>query len=131
MLPPTFESGDKVVLRDDRSEIQGVVGAVQGAEITLRTEGVRRLARRTEPIPAARETLPLPPIHERLTLLSHLVEMIAHRFAPSLILVGPPGLGIMPGTGLCRAVRELPLNNGPEWSSARHNPRCSYKFRRN
>jgi hypothetical protein len=93
MLPPTFESGDKVVLRDDRREIQGVVGAVQGAEITLRTEGVRRLARRTEPIPAARETLPLPPIHERLTLLSQLVEMIAHRFAPSLILVGPPGLG--------------------------------------
>ncbi len=33
-------------------------------------------------------------------------------------------IGIMPGTGLCRAVRELPLNNGPEWSSVRHNPRC-------
>ena len=93
MLPPTFEPGDQVVLRDDRSEIRGVVGAVQGAEITLRTEGVRRLTRRTEPIPAARETLPLPPIHERLTLLSQLVEMIAHKLAPSLILVGPPGLG--------------------------------------
>ena len=93
MLPPTFELGDKVVLRDDRSEIRGVVGAVQGAEITLRTEGVRRLVRRTEPIPATRQTLPLLPIHERLTLLSQLVEMIAHKHAPSLILVGPPGLG--------------------------------------
>ena len=49
----------------------------------------------------------------------------------NVIFLGGAGLGIMPGTGLCRAVRELPLNNGPEWFSTRHNPPCSYKFRRN
>ena len=31
-------------------------------------------------------------------------------------------MGIMPGTGLCRAIRELPLNNGREWFPTRHNP---------
>ena len=93
MLPSTFEPGDKVVLRDDRSEIRGVVGAVQEGEITLRTEGVRRLSRRNEPIPGASVTQPPPPIHERLTLLSQAVSMIALKHAPSLILVGPPGLG--------------------------------------
>jgi len=44
------------------------------------------------------------------------------RQSVDLLLIGPPGVGIMPGTGLCRAVRELPLNNGPEWFSTRHNP---------
>ena len=53
------------------------------------------------------------------------------RQSADLLLIGPPGVGIMPGTGLCRAVRDLPLNNGPEWFSARHNPRRSYRFRRN
>ena len=47
------------------------------------------------------------------------------------LITGPTGVGIMPGTGSCRAVGGLPRNHGPEQLSARHNPRRSYKFWRN
>ena len=40
----------------------------------------------------------------------------------NVIFIGGVGLGIMPGTGLCRAVWDLALDTGPGRLSARHNP---------
>ena len=108
MPPPIFQRGEEVLLRESGTASKGLVSVAQGSPIC--------------PMAARRRALPLPPIHERLTLLSQAVGMVASKLSPSLILVGPPGLGIMPGTGLCRAVGDLPLNSAPEWSAARHNP---------
>jgi len=110
MPTPIFQPGDEVLLRENGTQIKGVVKVVQGSQITLLTEDGRTLARDscliTHRCPTApkRRALPLLPVHERLKLLSQAVEMVAYGICPSLILVGPPGLGIMPGTGLCRAV---------------------------
>ena len=90
MPPPTFQRGEEVLLRESGTASNGVGSVGQGSQIC--------------PMAARRRALPLPPIRERLTLLSQAVGMVASKLSPSLILVGPPGLGIMPGTGLCRAV---------------------------
>jgi hypothetical protein len=105
-----FQPGDEVLLRENGTQIKGVVKVVQGSQITLLTEDGRALTRDSGvcthlcPTAPKRRALPLPPVHERLKLLSQAVEMVSHRISPSLLLIGPPGLGIMPGTGLCRAV---------------------------
>jgi hypothetical protein len=99
MPTPIFQPGDKVLLRENGTKIRGVISVVHGSQITLLTEDGRTLTRDscliTHLCPTApkRRALPLPPVHERLKLLSQAVEMVAHRISPSLILVGPPGLG--------------------------------------
>jgi len=40
----------------------------------------------------------------------------------NVVLMGGCGLGIMPGTGLCRAGCDLPMDSVSERPSARHNP---------
>jgi hypothetical protein len=44
-------------------------------------------------LPSSRRLLPVLHISERRVLLSQAVEMVAHGFTPSLIVVGQPGLG--------------------------------------
>ena len=79
MPPPILQRGDEVLLRESGTASKGVVSLAQGSQIC--------------PMAVPRKSLPLPPIHERLTLLSQAVGMVASKFSPSLILVGPPGLG--------------------------------------
>ena len=75
-----FQPGDEVLLRENGTQIKGVVKVVQGSQITLLTEDGRTLARDscliTHLCPTApkRRALPLPPVHERLKLLSQAVD---------------------------------------------------------
>lgn len=99
MPTPIFQPGDKVLLRENGIEIRGVVCVVKGSQVTLSARDSRKLTRDSRLIThqsaavARRRTLPLPSVHDRLTLLSQAVQMVAHRLSPSIILVGPPGLG--------------------------------------
>ena len=108
MPTPIFQPGDEILFRDNGNEIRGVVSLVHGSQVTFLAKDGHKLTRGSHllthlcPMAAQRRVLPLPPIHERLTLLSQAVEMVASKLSPSLILVGPPGLGTMPGAGLCR-----------------------------
>lgn len=94
-----FQVGDEVLVADNGSEVKGVVGFVQRSQITVRTEDGRKLVRGASllshlcPMAARRRILPQPSIHERRVFLSQAVEMVAHGTAPSLIVVGQPGLG--------------------------------------
>ena len=94
-----FQVGDEVLVAENGSEVKGVVGFVQGSQITVRTEDGRKLVRGASllthlcPMAARRRILPQPSIHERRVFLSQAVEMVAHGTAPSLIVVGQPGLG--------------------------------------
>ena len=99
MPTPIFQPGDEILFRDNGIEIRGVVSHVHGSQVTFLAEDGRKLTRNSHllthlgPTAAQRRVLPLLPIHERLTLLSQAVEMVASKLSPSLILVGPPGLG--------------------------------------
>jgi DNA replication protein DnaC len=57
--------------------------------------------------------------------VQHLFSLSFLKDHSSVVLVGGVGLGIMPGTGLCRAVGDVPLNAGPKRPSARHNQRVA------
>jgi hypothetical protein len=99
MRKSTFHAGDKVILHDNGAAKKGVVELIQGSRVTLRTNDGRTLTRDAallthvcEP-DTGRRVLPAPPISERRILLSQAVEMVAHGIAPSLIVVGQPGLG--------------------------------------
>ena len=97
MPTPIFQPGDEILFRENGIEIRGVVSLVHGSQVTFLAEDGRKLTRNSRlvthlcPMAAQGRVLPLPPIHERLTLLSQAVEMVASKLSPSLILVGPPG----------------------------------------
>ena len=77
----------------------GVVELIQGSQATIRTNDGRTLTRSVAFLTHAcssesgRRVLPAPPIGERRILLSQEIEMVANGIAPSLIVVGQPGLG--------------------------------------
>src|SRR5664279_4563878 len=96
---PIFHPGDKVILHDNGTAERAVVESIKGSQVTLRTNDGRTLTRdaalltHVRPPDTGRRVLPAPPISERRILLSQAVEMVAHGIAPSLIVVGQPGLG--------------------------------------
>ena len=121
MPTPIFQPGDEILFRNNGSEIRGVVSLVHGSQVTFLAEDGRKLTRNSHllthlgPMAAPRRVLPLLPIHERLTLLSQAVEMVASKLSPSLILVGPPrprqnlrGHAHAPGSGPRAGSRLLP-----------------------
>lgn len=110
MPTPNFQPGDEILFRENGIEIRGVVSLVHGSQVTFLAEDGRKLTRNSRlvthlcPMAAQRRVLPLPPIHERLTLLSQAVEMVASKLSPSLILMGPPGGKTYEGTRTLRAM---------------------------
>lgn len=110
MPTPIFQPGDEILFRENGIEIRGVVSLVHGSQVTFLAEDGRKLTRNSRlvthlcPMAAQRRVLPLPPIHERLTLLSQAVEMVASKLSPSLILVGPTGGKTYEGTRTLRAM---------------------------
>ena len=99
MNQPIFHPGDKVILHENGAAEKAVVESIQGSQVTLRTTNGRTLTRdaalltHVRPPDTGRRVLPAPPISERRILLSQAVEMVAQGIAPSLIVVGQPGLG--------------------------------------
>jgi hypothetical protein len=99
MSKSIFHVGDKVILHDNGATEKGVVELIQGSQVTIKTNDGRTLTRDATFLTHARSSesgrrvLPAPPIGERRILLSQAVEMVANGIAPSLIVVGQPGLG--------------------------------------
>jgi len=99
MSSPIIQTEDRRIFRSEKAAIGGVASAAHGGPIVPHTrEGHEQsfgtsLGDHCWTTPHQRRPLLVPPIHERLNLLSQAVQMVAQKILPSLILVGPPGLG--------------------------------------
>lgn len=96
---PIFYAGDEVFLSEQGTETKGRVSLVSGSQLVVQTEDGRRfrrginLVRHARPFAAKRKPLPAFTVNERFSHLSQAIEMVAQRISPSLIVVGPGGLG--------------------------------------
>ncbi len=98
MPPPIFQPGDEVLIRENGTASAASSALCRGPGYPV-NRGRPHADAGFRPVPQIcptaprRRALPLPPVHERLILLSQAVGMVSPESVLSLILVGPPGLG--------------------------------------
>ena len=95
MSKPIFHVGKQLNPPGNGTVIKGALDPNHGSQsaITGKLNHAARPVAHARPLPAGRGIQPVWPLDERRKLLSQAVEMVANGTAPSLIVVGQPGVG--------------------------------------